>query len=39
LNKKLKDDKIAEMISLLEHPEVNVRIPMLAKQILDQRKY
>jgi len=35
LNKKLKDDKIAELISLLEHPEVHVRIPMIAKQVLD----
>jgi len=35
LNKKLEDNKIAELISLIEHPEVHVRIPMLAKQILD----
>lgn len=37
LNKKLKDDKIAELISLLEHPEAHVRIPIITKQILDQR--
>ncbi len=37
LNKKLNDDKIAELISLLEHPEVHVRIPMMAKQILDHK--
>jgi hypothetical protein len=37
LNKKLQDNKIAELISLLEHPEEYVRIPMMAKQILDHR--
>ena len=38
LNRKLKDDKIAELVSLLEHPEVHVRIPMLAMQILNSIK-
>ncbi len=39
LNKKLKDNKIAELISLLEHPDVHMRIPMMTKQILNLRIY